>query len=76
MIFYCEHCGFEFENQAPSKKEYSDPLFGACWKYISACPKCNAECSEKKHHKPQKKSNMPPLLFNQGGCNPGAGCCG
>ncbi len=75
-LFYCENCDMDFENQNPQKKEYTDPVFGNCWKYIAYCPKCNAECSEKPKHKPLKKEKPSMPLFRQTNCGTGPGCCG
>jgi len=76
MIFHCKDCDFDFEVESPSKKEYTDPVFGACFKYIAFCPQCNAECSEKPRRKPPKKEQSSKPLFGQNNCGPGAGCCG
>lgn len=55
MLFQCKNCDLDFEVDSPSKKEYTDPVFGPCAKYIAYCPKCNAECSEKPRRKPRRK---------------------
>ena len=34
-IFICRGCELSFEENNPLKKEYNDPVFGSCWKYIA-----------------------------------------
>lgn len=75
MIFYCKDCDFDFEVESPSKKEYTDPVFGQCSKYIGYCPICNAECSEKPKRRAQRKEQSSMPLFRSGGCGCGNGFC-
>ncbi len=73
-IFYCKNCNRDFEITDPQKKEYKDPVYGYCWKYIAFCPGCEAECSEKPTPKPGKKEQSSSGEFPPG-CCPGSGCC-
>ncbi len=75
-IFHCRNCNLDFEIHDPQKKEYMDPVYGYCWKYIAFCPECEAECSEKPKPKPGKKEQNSVREFPRGGCCPGSGCCG
>lgn len=75
MLFNCKICGVDFEVESPTKKEYTDPVFGPCSIYVAHCPKCNAECSEKPRHKPHKKEQSSKPLFSQNSCGQGGGCC-
>ena len=70
------NCDLDFESQNPQKKEYVEPVYGSCWKYIALCPKCNAECSEKVKHKIPKKTKPSLPLYRQNNCCQGTGCCG
>lgn len=74
--FNCKNCNEDFECLNPQKKEYIDPIYGSCWKYIAFCPSCNTECSEKSGNKPIKKSKPSIPLYQQNSCGQGSGCCG
>lgn len=73
--FQCKDCKMDFEVQNPEKKEYRDPIYGYCWKYVSFCPECNSECTEKSKPKPGKKNQSSnPKSMPEGGCPGGCGC--
>jgi len=76
MNFYCSECNKEFESDIPSKKEYSDPIYGNCWKYIANCPTCGQESDEKKELKPISKKKFSVALTPTNCCGGGNGCCG
>lgn len=58
--FVCKECDKIFEAK-PVKKEYNDPVFGPCVKYVAECLDCKAECSEFVKPKPQKASSQPAM---------------
>jgi hypothetical protein len=70
MKFYCTSCDKEFETDTPAKKEYTDYILGACWKYVSSCPVCGQESDEKRTPKPQK---LTEPVAPAGYCN-GSAC--
>ena len=73
--FYCENCRRDFDIKDPQKKEYTDPVFGPCWKYEAECPECNALCTEKPKSKPLKKEKSTMPLYCQNSCPAGPDCC-
>lgn len=52
--FECKDCQNIFETNG-TKKEWNDPTYGYCWKYIANCPVCSKECSE--YRKPKCNKN-------------------
>ena len=75
-IFYCKSCKKDFEKKDPQKKEYNDPIYGYCWKYIAFCPDCDTECSEKSKPKRVQKEQISTKKFPPGFCPKGGCCCG
>ena len=79
--FYCEKCEMTFESEG-IKEEYSNHIYGPCWKLVVLCPDCETKCNEYRQTNSGKKQsfdfdNYVNNLGNQGGrCNPGGGCCG
>ncbi len=69
MKFKCDNCFSVFESEG-KKKEWNDPIYGYCWKYIATCPECNEESVEYKKPKPAKKESSAG--FTPQSCN---GCC-
>lgn len=67
--FYCEKCGKKFEAEG-SKKEFNDPIYGACHTNVASCPDCNCESAEYKAAKPQKMNPGFTAPSCSGGC-----CC-
>ena len=74
--FYCTRCDKEFETTNISKKEFRDPVFGSCWKYVSYCPICGLESEEKKERKVRAKKKFSVPLSPQSFCQGELGCCG
>lgn len=75
MLYNCKICRIDFEVESPTKKEYTDPIYGPCTKYVAYCPKCNTECLEKPRLRPAKKEQSSMPLFSQNCCGAGTGCC-
>jgi len=73
--FYCTSCNQEFETNNNSKKEFSDPVFGSCWKYVSCCPICGLESEEKKERKAKTKKKFSVPLSPQSFCGGDFRCC-
>ena len=67
--FYCKECELIFEAEG-ARKEYHDPVFGPCMKYIAMCPGCNLECTEYRRPKVSKSTIEPELPS----CSSGS-CC-
>jgi hypothetical protein len=74
-LFYCPDCRKSFEGIQLLKKEYIDPIFGNCWKYVAICPRCKTECSEEKEKKPLIRSKSLNTNAGYPGCG-GGPCCG
>jgi hypothetical protein len=69
--YYCESCKSVFQLNG-TKKEFSNPIYGVCWKTVALCPTCNTECDE--YTEPsQKKSKSKP---SAPACGMKGGCCG
>ena len=69
-FLYCKECDITFDHDG-IKKEYSDPVFGPCAKYVATCPQCNKEVDEFRRPKPTK-SYKPQNVAPCGNPN---GCC-
>ncbi|RPJ74862.1 MAG: hypothetical protein EHM20_09900 [Alphaproteobacteria bacterium] len=74
--FYCSACNKEFESDTTSKREFSDPIYGNCWRNAANCPICGLEADEKKEPKMLSKKKFsveltPPCCSGGGGR-----CCG
>jgi hypothetical protein len=63
-----------FEESSPLKKEFSDPVFGICWKYIAYCPQCNIECSEAIEKRTVKKGKNFKIDADFTNCDCGFSC--
>ena len=83
MKFICKNCNKIFTAD-PIRKEYHDPIFGPCFKYIADCPQCDKESNEYRKPKPQKAGNKQDLpscasgSCSVNGCsalNQGSPCC-
>ncbi len=67
--FFCEDCNITFEDHQGLKKEYTDYIYGSCWKYIAYCPQCNHECSEKRVPRHGKTKYKMPMDCGGGACH-------
>ena len=65
--YTCSHCKTIFEAEG-NKKEWTNPIYGPCMKYVALCPDCQAECDEYRVPQQSKISSAIP----QSSCN---GCC-
>ena len=54
--FWCVSCKNIFE-AVGNKKEWNDPIYGPCMKYIASCPECKSECDEYREPSRQKTSS-------------------
>lgn len=70
--FICTECEITFDDNQKLKKEYTDYIYGPCWKYIAYCPECKAECSEKPVSKPGKSKSEPVTECGAYGCQGGS----
>ena len=57
MEFYCQKCDVKFAHTG-IKKEYHDPVFGPCAKYMAPCTKCREEVDE--FRRPKQSSTYKP----------------
>lgn len=58
--FYCKSCNKIFDAEG-IRKEYTDPIFGACMKYVAECPDCKTECKE--YRKPVQKASKKSVCL-------------
>ena len=66
--FWCASCKNIFE-AVGEKKEWKDPIYGPCMKFVASCPSCTEECSEYRDpNASTKKSSMPPMPSCSGSC--------
>jgi hypothetical protein len=70
--FKCYDCGHIFKAKG-QKKEYRDPIYGPCSKWVAPCPECQQEAGEfaVKAGKGKKNSGGAPC-GNYDSCS----CCG
>jgi hypothetical protein len=54
--FWCISCKKIFEAKG-NKKEWTDPIYGPCLKFVDPCPVCKEECSEYRDPNAQKKQS-------------------
>lgn len=74
--FFCKTCKTIFDSEK-IKQESVHPIYGACWKYIAACPQCNETCDEYKVRVSLKSSDAGDCCMErQGGGHQHSGCCG
>lgn len=77
--YRCKACDETFETEGDIW-EYTDPIYGPCWKRVARCPSCGAECDEEVHKRRSKgfdfDSYVEDLRSQGGSCMPGGGCCG
>lgn len=66
--FFCKDCDLTFEDHRGLKKEYTDYIYGSCWKYIAYCPECSNECSERLTAKLGKAKHEFPVDCGGGAC--------
>ncbi len=66
--FWCVSCKHIFDASG-IKKEWTDPIYGPCMKFVAPCPKCNAECDEYRDPNAQKKLSQPQNMGCSGCCN-------
>ena len=66
--FWCASCKKIFEAKG-KKKEWKDPIYGPCLKFIAACPECKVECDEYRDPNAQKKSSASPEMSCGGNCH-------
>ena len=69
MHFECPNCNTRFAAEG-IKKEFNDPVYGACLQIIASCPECNGESHEHQEPKPYKKG-----AGSESGGSCGSGCC-
>jgi hypothetical protein len=70
MKYQCKNCRHIFEGEG-IKTEYTDPVFGACSKYIAECPECKEEAVEYRKPKPVKIADD----YRGPACGSGDCCC-
>jgi hypothetical protein len=61
--FYCSECKITYTAEG-IKKEWNDPIYGPCMKFMAYCPACTKECNEYRDPNAQKKTATMPA----GGC--------
>jgi hypothetical protein len=66
--FWCASCKKTFE-AAGKKKEWTDPIYGPCMKFVADCPKCKEECNEYRDPNAQKKQNASQGQPCDGNCH-------
>ena len=66
--FWCSACKKIFEAEG-NKKEWIDPIYGSCMKYITECPDCKAECNEYREPSQQKQTSQVSQMGCHGHCN-------
>jgi len=66
--FYCADCKKTFI-AIGTRKEWKDPIYGPCMKYVAACPGCKTECSEYREPSVAKKSTPMPQMGCEGQCH-------
>ena len=57
--FECNSCKKTFEAEG-TKKEWNDPIYGPCMKFVANCPDCGAECNEYRVPVVQKQAEAMP----------------
>jgi primosomal protein N' len=68
--FYCPKCDKIFEAEG-KKKEWQSSVFGYCWKLVTKCPDCGAECEE---WRPKGPSGKEGGNCSGGTCSICSGC--
>ncbi|MFC2097783.1 hypothetical protein ACFLSI_05555 [Bacteroidota bacterium] len=58
--FKCRKCNTTFKAD-PVRKEYIDPVYGPCFKFVAECPDCKQESGEYIKPKPQKANSKPDI---------------
>lgn len=66
--YWCGSCKKIFV-AAGTKKEWIDPVYGQCMKYVAYCPQCNSVCSEYREPSPKKNSPQIPKTGCVGHCH-------
>jgi hypothetical protein len=67
--FWCASCKKIFEAKG-EKKEWNDPIYGPCMKFIATCPTCKTECGEYRDpNAVTKKESMPAMSCGGGNCS-------
>jgi hypothetical protein len=66
--FWCASCKKIFEAKG-KKKEWNDPIYGPCMKFIAACPACKTECGEYRDINAQKKQMPSQATACAGNCH-------
>jgi hypothetical protein len=66
--FWCTSCKNIFEAKG-NKKEWIDPIYGPCMKFVAACPKCKMECDEYRDPNAQKKQSSSQVTACGGNCH-------
>ena len=56
--YWCASCKKIFEAKG-KKKEWKDPIYGPCLKFVAKCPLCKTECDEYRDPNAQKKQASP-----------------
>ena len=60
--FFCPKCNTIF-NGDPVRKEYIDPIYGPCFKFVANCPDFKHESGEFIKPKPQKANSKSDSLI-------------
>jgi hypothetical protein len=66
--FWCGKCKKTFTAEG-IKKEWNDPIYGPCMKYIANCPECETVCNEYRDPSVQKKTAPLPVAECGGHCH-------
>ena len=66
--FWCASCKNIFEAKG-NKKEWNNPIYGPCMKFVAECPKCKAECDEYRDPNAQKKQSSSQSMTCGGNCH-------
>ena len=66
--FWCTSCKKIFEAKG-KKKEWNDPIYGPCLKFVAACPSCKEECGEYRDPNAQKKQAPSQASACGGNCH-------
>ena len=66
--FWCSDCKKIFTAEG-IKKEWNDPIYGPCKKYVTECPECKTECNEYREPSVAKRSEPMPQMSCSGHCH-------
>ncbi len=66
--FWCVSCKNIFE-AIGVKKEWKDPVYGPCMKFVAICSSCKTECDEYRDPNAQKKQSSSQEMACGGNCH-------